>query len=102
MEGVSKAEFGEIMAVRRQRVSQWLGARQIDGEALIGEGRAARINVDVAKLQLDSRLDLGQRLGANGKARLDGTSAGLDSVTAEIKAERLRQLRNLNSKAEAE
>jgi hypothetical protein len=103
MEGVSKAEFAVLMGVSRQRVSQWLGARQIDGEALIGDGRAARINVATAKAQLDSRLSLSQRLGANGRALLDGPSSiDSDPVTAAIKAERLRQLQHLNAKAAAE
>jgi hypothetical protein len=100
MDGVSKAEFAELMGVTRQRVSQWLGARQIDGAALIGEGRGARINVELARRQLDARLDLGQRLGANGKAKLDGASP--DPTDAAIKAERLRQLRQFNERAAEE
>jgi len=79
------------------RASGWLGARQINGEALIGEGRGARINVEAARRQLDSRLSLSQRLGANGKAKLDG--AGSDPADAAIKAERLLQLRHSNARA---
>lgn len=95
MNGVSKAEFAEVMGVTRQRVSQWLGARQIDGEALIGEGRGARINVEVARQQLHDRLSLSQRLGANGKAKL-GRAFPLDG---DIKAARLRQLVLSNERA---
>ena len=86
---VSKAEFAELMNVSRQRVSQWLSARQIDGEALVGEGRTARINVEVARQQLSARLSVSQRLGANGKALLNGGASPIDT---DIKSARLRQL----------
>jgi transcriptional regulator with XRE-family HTH domain len=100
VQDVSKVEFAELMGVSHQRVSQWLRDQKIDGAALIGAGRSARIRVEVAKAQLDSRLDLGQRLGANGKALLDGVE--LHSADAAIKGERLAQLRHLNAKAAEE
>ena len=78
---VTKAEFAELMNVTRQRVSQWLSARQIDGEALVGEGRAAQINVEIARQQLSDRLSLSQRLGANGKALLGGGASPLDATS---------------------
>jgi hypothetical protein len=53
-------------------VSQWIAGRQISGDALLGEGRHARIRVEIAREQLRRNLDLDQRLGANGKARLGG------------------------------
>jgi hypothetical protein len=96
MNCVSKAEFAEIMNVSRQRVSQWLNARQIDGEALVGDGRTARINVEIARQQLSERLSLSQHLGANGKALLNGGASPLD---ADIKAARLRQLILFNERA---
>ncbi len=101
MEIATKAEFAAMINVTRGRVSQMLASRQIDGDALIGEGRNARINVAVALAQLDARLDIGQRLGANGKANLGG-AASLDPTDSAIKAERLRQLQHVNAKAEAE
>jgi hypothetical protein len=93
---VTKAEFAELMNVTRQRVSQWLSARQIDGEALVGEGRTARINVEVAREQLSARLSVSQHLGANGKALLNGGTSPLDG---DIKAARLRQLVLSNERA---
>jgi hypothetical protein len=101
MEAVSKSEFASTIGVTRGRVSQMLASRQIDGAALVGEGRNARINVAIAKAQLDASLDLSQRLGANGKALLGGGTSA-DPADASIKAERLRQLRLANSKADAE
>jgi hypothetical protein len=93
---VSKAEFAELMNVTRQRVSQWLSARQIDGEALVGDGRTARINVEIARQQLSGRLSLSQHLGANGKAILAGGASPLD---ADLKSARLRQLVLANERA---
>jgi hypothetical protein len=96
---VSKAEFAELMNVSRQRVSQWLSARQIDCEALVGEGRSARINVEVAKEQLSDRLSVSQHLGANGKALLNG---GASPIDGDIKSARLRQLVLSNERASAD
>jgi phage terminase large subunit GpA-like protein len=59
---VTKAEFASLVGVSRGRVSQWLRAGKIDGAAIVGEGRDARIDAELAKRQLDARLDLGQRL----------------------------------------
>ena len=95
--GVSKSQFAAMIGVSRGRVSQWLRAGKIDGAALIGEGRAARIDVDLARRQLDARLDLGQRLGANGKAAL-----AFDATNSALKAARLRQLTLANERAEEE
>ncbi len=97
---VTKSEFAGLIGVSRGRVSQMLAARQIDGDAIVGEGRSARINVEVARRQLDARLDLGQRLGANGRARLDAESS--DPTDAAIKRQRLAQLELANEKARAE
>jgi hypothetical protein len=83
-----------------------ISAKQIYGDALVGEGRTARINVVTACAQLKKNLDPAQFLGSNGKAKLDdpGTAADATStsdVTIEdqIKAERLLQLELMNQKA---
>ncbi len=96
---VTKAEFASLVGVSRGRVSQWLRAGKIDGAAIVGEGRDARIDAELAKRQLDARLDLGQRLGANGKAQLAGSLLPID---ADIKAARLRQLTLANERAAEE
>ena len=98
MDVCSKAEFASLIGVTRGRVSRWLAARQIDGAAIIGEGRAARINVKIARQQLEDRLDLGQRLGANGRAQL----ASPDPTEAAIKGQRLAALQLAKEKARAE
>lgn len=43
-------------------ISQWISGGKLHGNALVGEGRYARINVDVALQQLGMSLDLGQQL----------------------------------------
>jgi hypothetical protein len=70
MEIATKSQFAALVGVSASRVSQWIAARQIWGDALVGEGRHARIRVEVAREQLRRNLDLDKRLGANGKARL--------------------------------
>lgn len=69
---VRKSEFAEMRGVSPGRVTQWITAGHIGPEALVGEGRAARIRVDVATAQLRERLDVNQRFGLNGlPTRLD-------------------------------
>jgi hypothetical protein len=98
MDVCSKAEFAALLGVTRGRVSQWLAGRRIDGDAIVGEGRTARINVKIARRQLQDRLDLGQRLGANGRAQL----ASPDPTEAAIKGQRLAALELANEKARIE
>lgn len=64
---VTKAEFADIIGVNRSRISQMITEGKISGDALVGEGRKAKIDVDLAKAQIRARTDLGQSLG-NGLA----------------------------------
>lgn len=100
MAAVSKTEFAELMGVSPGRVSQWLRAGQIDGAAVVGEGLHAKIDIEAAQAQLSSRLDVSQRLGANGRARLEGATP--DPTDAAIKAARLAALELANEKARVE
>ena len=114
-EGISKSAFAEEVGVTPGRVSQWISAGQIHGEALVGSGRKARILVDIAKAQLQSKLDAGHRVRAGKRAQLDGsftlqpTSPAnpsrpvLSDVEQQIQAERLEGFRRDNRrKAEDE
>jgi len=65
VEVVSKGDFARLAGVSPGRVSQYISSGQIGREALVGEGRSARIRVAVAMRQLGDRLDVTQRL-ANG------------------------------------
>lgn len=68
---VSKSEFARLIGVSAARVSQYIGEEKISGDALVGEGRNARIRVEMAKAQLRQHLDIGQRLGNGLDTRLD-------------------------------
>ena len=59
---VAKNEFAKMVNRSAAAVSQWIGAGKLHGEALVGTGRYAQINVDVALRQLGMALDLGQQL----------------------------------------
>jgi len=63
---VSKGDFAIRRGVTPARVSQWLSEGKISGEAIVGTGRHARIDEDLACQQLEEHLDLDQR-AANGK-----------------------------------
>jgi hypothetical protein len=95
---VTKTAFAARARVSSQRVSQWLAAGQLFGEAIVGSGRHARIRTSVALEQLRRTLDPSQALGANGVA----SSEASGTVEAAIKAARLAQLELFNAKAREE
>ncbi|WP_158811195.1 hypothetical protein [Beijerinckia sp. L45] len=64
---VSKSEFAKICGVSPGRVTQWIDEGKLNGAALVGEGRSARINVEIGQRQVNLRRDVGQALG-NGLA----------------------------------
>ncbi len=97
---VTKSEFAARIGVSPSRLSHWLREGKVGGDAIVGSGYGARIDVEIARRQLDARLDLSQRLGANGKAKVGGESP--DPADAAIKAERLAQLRHFNQRAAEE
>lgn len=68
---VSKGAFAEIIGVTPGRVSQYLKDGQIGPDALVGEGRRAKIDVEVAKAQLKETLDINQRMGNGLETNLD-------------------------------
>lgn len=60
---MSKSEFAAHIGVSAARITQYLQAGIIGPDALIGEGRHARINVEAAKAQIARRRHPGQALG---------------------------------------
>lgn len=92
-EVVSKSEFARAVGVAPGRVTQWIAAGQIDGDALVGSGRAAKIRVTAAIKQLNDRLDIERRVRAGAKARLDGvvTAVPLRPVISEAALKQLVQ-----------
>ncbi|WP_309628746.1 hypothetical protein [Brevundimonas sp.] len=69
---VTKGQFAELIGVSPGRVSQMIAEGKIGPEALVGEGRSAKIRIETARAQLRERTDLGQRLGNGLTTRLDG------------------------------
>lgn len=69
---VSKGGFAKIINVSPGRVSQYIAEGKIYGDALVGVGRAAKINVPVAREQLRRHLDIGQMLGNGMETQLAG------------------------------
>lgn len=63
---VSKGEFARRRNVSAARVSQWIGEGKIHGPAIVGEGRGAQLDEEIACRQLEQRLDIDQRHSGNG------------------------------------
>jgi hypothetical protein len=74
---VPKAQFAAMCGVHKSRVSHWIDDGKLSGDALVGEGRAQRIRVEVAKAQLRARLDIGQRLGNAIDTHLDAATPAI-------------------------
>jgi len=115
-----------MSGVTKGRVTQWVTAGLIDGAALVGEGRSAMIDVDLARAQLIERRAVNESCGLNGlntklgpdapsEAPSNATGAaptphhpapeareGEDPATvdARIKAEKLKQNEILTRKQE--
>ncbi len=107
---VRKSAFASLRGVTPGRVSQWIAEGKIHGPAIVGEGRSAMIDASVAVAQLRNSLDVNQRFGLNGVGtRLDLPPAAspaaapiVDTVEAQIKAEKLRQAQLTTSRLEEE
>lgn len=118
---VPKSEFARLINVTPGRVSQYIAEGKLHGPALDGEGRAARIVVDVARQQLRRTLDAGQRTGNGLKTRLGfGGEAAVpsasivpppapsdelilragDAIADEIQREKLKEIRARNRRQE--
>ncbi|WP_274426760.1 hypothetical protein [Chelativorans sp. YIM 93263] len=111
VETMTKGDFAELIGVSPGRVSQYIGEGKIYGEALVGNGRSAKIVPDVARAQLNKTLEPSQRLGANGavlrsvKTRRESEALPLAPAAAEpvhddLAAERLKQMRLKTAQAE--
>jgi hypothetical protein len=96
---LKKSDFARACNVDKSRVSQWLKAKQIDGEAIVGEGRFAKIDAAVALKQLKARLSTDERCGLNGlNTNLDWLP-DVDEEEAELEADRRKYVTLLAAKA---
>ena len=76
MSAIRKSEFAKLCDVSAPCVSQWISGGKIDGKAIVGEGRGALIDVDLARAQLKERLSTNERCGLNGlNTKLDDVPA---------------------------
>lgn len=80
----TKTEFADIVGKTAACVSQWIKNRKISGDALVGTGRNAKINVEKAQAQLRVRLDPGQRLGNGATTKLSKAKAATRPAKAAI------------------
>ena len=111
---VSKSQYAVLKNVSPGRVTQWISEGKIDADALVGEGRGAKINVAVADQQLRRKLDLSQRLGNGLATRFPDQSvqapsapapdappavpSPIDAIEEAFKREKLEGLRRENRK----
>lgn len=98
---VSKGEFARRRHVSAARVSQWISEGKIHGPAIVGEGRGAQLDEEVACQQLEQRLDIDQRHSGNGlKTTLLPTAGGevppAYTVADKIAEQRLELLQRQN------
>jgi hypothetical protein len=63
---LSKAQFSRELNVGKSRVTAYLKTKLIDGDAVVGEGRHARIDLEKARAQLRDRLSINHRFGLQG------------------------------------
>jgi len=68
---MTKGAFAAHIGVSAGRISQYIAEGKIYGDALDGEGRAAKIRPAIAQRQLQKTLEPSQRFGANGQAALN-------------------------------
>jgi len=111
MPEMSKSEFASHIGVSPGRITQYISAGIIGPDALVGEGRLARIDVERAKAQISKRRHVGQALGNGIATRLvageqtetlrpDTVLPARDKDTAElIQLERLEQEKRKNRQA---
>lgn len=109
---MSKGEFASHIGVSPGRVSQMISEGLIGRDALVGEGRSARVMVEKAVEQIRARRNVGQALGNGLGTRLQATDRPLvpdtqlpsrDPDTAElIQRERLVAEQRKNRLAEVE
>jgi hypothetical protein len=59
---LSKSQFAQQVGRDPAQVTRWIQAGKLSGDALVGKGRSARINLAAALRQLNIALDLGQQL----------------------------------------
>lgn len=103
---VSKGRFAELCNVTPGRVSQWISEGKLSGQAIVGEGRSAKIDVDLGKAQVKASRDVDQAHSGNGLAtNLEAETPRLplvNTVTDQIAEQRLELLKRQNREKETD
>ncbi|OYZ15628.1 MAG: hypothetical protein B7Y35_06050 [Sphingomonadales bacterium 28-64-96] len=87
-ETLTKSQFANLVQRNASQITRWVESGKLQGAALVGEGRTARINVAEALRQLNLSLDIGQQL-AQAKPILPGQQLlGIDAPAASAQAPR--------------
>jgi hypothetical protein len=102
MTTVSKSQFARLSNVGKSRVTSWLTEGKIDGAAIVGEGRFARIDVELARAMLKERLAPAESHGLNGLWTDLGDDAPEVSLADRLKALRVREAEYKDDRLEAE
>ncbi|RYB06235.1 hypothetical protein [Lichenibacterium ramalinae] len=79
----SKSDFARRLGVSKQCVSDYVSRRKLDGAALVTQGKAVLVDVEVALGQLKRRLDPDQRISGNAKANLRPPAAPAPVATGD-------------------
>jgi hypothetical protein len=74
---LTKLQFAQRLGRNPSQVTRWIAAGKLQGMAIVGEGRGARINLPEALRQLNMSLDIGQQL-AQSKPILPGQQLAID------------------------
>jgi hypothetical protein len=83
---ISKSEFARACNITPGRVSQYIKAHQLTPPALVGEGRAQKVDLELGRAQLKARLDIDQRYSMNGlNTRLDDPKPASDWVANDVR-----------------
>lgn len=102
---MTKGDFAADIGVSAGRVSQYIAAGIIGPDALVGEGRNARIRVELARQQVAARRHAGQSLGNGLLTKIDQAETAdeapapalkTDDPAKLIQLERLEQERRRN------
>ena len=103
---LSKGDFARLINVSPGRVSQMIAEGKIGPDALVGEGRYAKVRVEAAKRAIAATTDIGQRFGNGLGTLLNPTTPApaapretVDPIADAIKQQRLRSLELANERA---
>lgn len=84
-ETLTKSQFAERLGRHPSQITRWIEAGKLQGKALVGDGRTARISLTEALRQLNLSLDIGQQL-AQAKPILPGQQLLGTDAPAESRA----------------